>query len=187
MKKISEKILYKGQWLSLKQSVFTTIENQKISWESIERKNNAISFAIIATLRPSNRYILIKQFRHAINNYLIGLPAGITEANIVSEKVIEQCILKELKEETGYTGELKSKSPMLKVNPAILNNNFFISSVEIDETNSKNTNPKQTLEPSEEIETILIEQEKIKDFLIGQSKQGIDIGVGLWFLLYQLN
>jgi len=187
MKKISEKILCQGQWLSLKQSIFTTADDQKIIWESIERKNNAISFAIITKLIPSNRYILIKQFRHAINNYLIGLPAGITEVDIVSEESLERCILKELKEETGYTGILKSKSPMLKVNPAILNNDFFVASAEIDEKDPNNINAQQTLESAEEIEVILIKPEKITNFLKEQNNKGIDIGMGLWFLLCQLN
>lgn len=187
MKRISEEILYEGQWLSLKRSVFANLENKKIYWENVERKNNAVSFAIIAKLIPSNRYILIRQFRHAVNNYIIGLPAGIAEADISSEEDMKKCIIEELKEETGYTGKLKSKSPASKTNPAIMNNDFFIASVEIDENDSRNRNTHQTLEPSEEIEIVLIKKKRIGNFLMEQIDQGTDVGSGLWFLLYQLD
>jgi ADP-ribose pyrophosphatase len=187
MKKISEEILCKGQWLSLKKSLFTNSGNQKVSWESVERSNNTPSFGIIAKLIPSNRYILIKQFRQAINNYVLGLPAGVCGLDVACEKDLNHCILKELKEETGYTGSIKSKSPVLKLNPAIMDHDFSVVTVEVDETDPRNKNVQQQLEPAEEIQTILIKQGKIKDFLLEQNNKGVAISSGLWFLAHSLN
>ena len=187
MKKISENFLYQGRWLSLKRNVFTNSEDKEVVWESVERNNNSFSIGIIAKLTPLNRYILIKQFRQAINNYVIGLPAGIIDPSITSKKQWDDCILQELKEETGYTGTIKAKSPMLKLNPATMNNDFIIVSVEINENDPVNINTRQRLEPAEEIELALVEQTKIKTLLLEQKKQGADIGSGLWFLLYDLN
>jgi len=186
MRKISEKILYKGQWLSLKSSLFINSQNEKITWESIGRSDNSIAFGIIAKLAPSNRYVLIKQFRQAINNYVLGLPAGICGLGITSEEDLNTCIIKELKEETGYTGTIKSKSPILKLNAAIIDQDFFIVTAEIDERNPKNKNVLQHLEPAEKIEVILIKREKIKKFLLDQSNNGVAVSSGLWFLAHTL-
>jgi len=187
MKKISGEILYKGQWLLLKSDLFVNSRNQEVIWETVERTDNSPSFGIIAKLVPSNRYILIKQFRHAINNYVIGLPAGISGENIKSQKELNHCILKELKEETGYTGIIKSQSPVLKLNPAMINSDFLVVTAEVDEKNPENVNVRQTLEPAEEIEVILIKKEKIRDFLLEQNRQGVAIGSGLWFLIQGLS
>jgi len=185
MKKFSEKILYEGKWLCLKESLFINSKNENIFWESIERKNNVVSFAIIACLKPSNRYVFIKQFRQAINNYVIGLPAGILDTNAKDERGIKQCVLKELKEETGYIGKYELRSPMLKLNPAILNHDFFIAQVDIDEfVNAENN--QQNLEASEEIEVVPLKKDEIEDFLIKESKKGISIASGVWFLYNQI-
>jgi len=187
MKKISEEILYKGQWLLLKKDNFVNSKNEPVTWETVERTHNSPSFAIIAKLIPSNRFILIKQFRHAINNYVIALPAGVSGPEVASEEDLNKCILKELLEETGYTGIIKSRSPVLKLNPAIMNSDFLLISAQIDEKDPKNIDVRQRLEPAEEIETILIEQDKIKDFLLDQRGKGIDITSGVWFLIHNLS
>lgn len=187
MKKISEEILYKGQWLLLKKDNFVNAANEPVTWETVERTHNSPSFGIIAKLIPSNRYILIKQFRHAINNYVIGLPAGISGPDVASPEDLNKCILKELLEETGYTGSIKSRSPVLKLNPAIMNSDFLLISAQIDEKDPKNLNVRQRLEPAEEIETILIEQDKIESFLLDQHSKGTAISSGVWFLAHNLS
>ncbi len=177
MKKISEKILFEGDWLSLKEDTYLDANGKEIKWESIERKQQGTVLVIIAKLIPSQRYILIKQYRPAIDNYIIGFPAGVSSSDTIVEDA-----LKELREETGYVGEVISVSPILKVNSGIINDSSQIVDVEIDEVDSRNENPKQSLEPSEEIEVILKRKEEIKEFLQQEKKNGYEIGVGLWYL-----
>jgi len=177
MKKISEKILFEGNWLLFKESTFLSHNGKEIKWEIIERKNNGTVLIIMAKLLPSNRYVLIRQYRPAINNYIIGFPAGVTDDDNIAEEA-----LKELKEETGYTGEIISISPILKINPGIMNINAHIVIVEIDEKNPLNKNPEQSLEPSEEIEVILKTKKDIKEFLLQEIKKGHEIGIGLWYV-----
>lgn len=47
--------------------------------------------------------LLIKQFRHAVNKYLVEIPAG----KIENDELPYQAAKRELAEETGYAGELK--------------------------------------------------------------------------------
>ncbi len=187
MKKISEEILYKGTWLSLKKAVYTGRDSERIEWESVERNNHSCSFGIIAKLIPSCRYILIKQFRQAIDNYVIALPAGIVDPGNLEKNLRDACILQELKEETGYTGMLTGESPILKLNPAIMDNDFLMVSVEIDENSPENSNPAQRLEPAEEIEIVLMERERIRDFLLEQNRIGVSVSAGVWFLVDGFN
>ncbi len=187
MKKISEKILYQGKWLCLKNNLFVNSRNQKVNWESVERSNKSLAFGIIAKLKPSGRYILIKQFRQAINNYVIGLPAGTCDCPVTNRNALNRCILKELKEETGYSGKIKSRSPLLKLNPAVMDDDFFLVWVEIDETKPENKSVRQCLEPAEEIEAIPVEGKKLKRFLLGQGKKGVAVSSGMWFLACSLD
>ena len=96
MKKLSTKKVYEGSWLSDVETVYRTRKDELITWESIERKRCRSGVVVLAKLVPSNRFIIIKQFRAAINGYVLGLPAGLAQDD-------PRHALVELKEETGYT------------------------------------------------------------------------------------
>ena len=55
MKKISEKMVYEGQWLSVHESIFLTKRGEEITWESIRRKKSATGVVAFARLMPSRR------------------------------------------------------------------------------------------------------------------------------------
>src|SRR6185436_2013752 len=76
MKRLSIKKVYEGNWISVLETVYLTKKNETIVWESIERKRCKAGVVILAKLMPSNRFIIIKQFRAAIHGYVLGLPAG---------------------------------------------------------------------------------------------------------------
>lgn len=181
MKKISEKILFEGNWLQLKESLYDN-NGSKVKWETVDRKTSKITVVILAKLIPSDRYVLIKQYRIPIRNYIIGFPAGVSDGQNIAND-----IKKELKEETGYIGDIISISPPLKSNPGLTDENVRIAIVEINENLGENTNPRQQLESSEEIEVILKKKEEIKGFIEGQIEKGTDIGVGIWYSFYLFN
>ncbi|MDD5747388.1 MAG: NUDIX hydrolase [Candidatus Omnitrophica bacterium] len=177
MKKISERITHKGRWLQIKELHYKNRTGEDVTWESIERVKTKKVLVIIATLMPSRRYVLIKQFRHPINSCIIGFPAGIAYTNDAAAEA-----LKELREETGYRGTVTAISPELALNPALTNELVQIVSVIIDEHDPHNTAPVQKLEPEEEIEVMLAPKKSIRNFLIKQRKNGVQIGVSLWYL-----
>jgi len=161
----------------LKEFTYLNREGKEIKWESIERKQQRIVLVIIGLLIPSNRYVLIRQYRPAVDNYVIGFPAGISDSDDIAEEA-----LRELKEETGYVGRVTAISPILKVNSGIMDDSCNIINVEIDETDFRNENPKRSLEQSEEIEVILKREDKIKKFLREEKEKGYEIGAGLWYV-----
>ena len=173
MKQIGEKVLHKGSWLTLKERSYLNDEGDVIKWEMIEREGFPDSLVVIARMVPSNRYCLIKQYRFAINGYVLGFPAGIAENNI-------EHALKELKEETGYTGKIVSVSPALKTSTGIMDSNTNIVIAEIDETDPVNFDPEPELEPTEKIEVILLKRDEVKPFLLEEQSRGTAIGAGVW-------
>lgn len=181
MKKIEDKTLYSGFWLNFKEGRFVNNQNQVFSWEYIERKNNASIIIVIPYLIPSNRMILIRQFRCPINNYILGFPAGVAH-NDESEKDIAEEALRELREETGYTGKVMEISPVLKASSGIMDDRVRIVHIAVDETLPENQNPAQDLEPEEEIEVIIKERSHIKRFLQEEIEKGTAVGAGLWYL-----
>ncbi len=181
MKKLSEKILYKGNWLRLKEATYQNAKGEIVKWESVERSRDNLAVVIVARLLPSNRFILIKQYRHTIDSHVIGFPAGIVNPDLC-EEALEKEIIKELREETGYIGRIIASSPILKSSSGVMNSDSMVISMEIDEEDPINADPVQDLEPSEEISVIPIEHEDIRDFLIKEKKSGSAIGAGLWYL-----
>ncbi|MBN2695063.1 NUDIX hydrolase [bacterium] len=175
MKKISEKTLFEGKWLVLKAAQMKKGDFYW-DWEFIQRKNNRHAVVIIPKLIPSNRYLLIKEYRAAIDSFVIAFPAGLSEGD-----KIENEALRELEEESGYIGVVKSVSPILNTSPAISSSTFQAVFVEIDENLLENRKPIQKLENSESIEAILIEPEKISDFFSEMRKKGVAISSAVWY------
>lgn len=177
MKKVEEKILYKGKWLALKETTYKSKSGEIVNWESIERTNTSNTVVIIPKLVPSNRYLMIKQYRPAINNYILGFPAGLVEGGDLEKEA-----LRELKEETGYIGKIKTISPKLYSNAALLTDTVHVVNAEIDETIEENLNPKQHLESEEEIEVVLVNKNNLKNFLLQEQAKGTAVAMGAWYV-----
>lgn len=173
-----ETIIFKGDWLSIKRATYRSSHGKMIDWEVVERANSETVVIILARLSPSDRFILLRQFRAGINREVIALPAGVVPSGLD----IHQQAYNELKEETGYRGRIVEISPPLKINPAILDCDVYIVRMEVDEGSPENAAPIQELEAEEEIEVILKKKEDIKNFLIDQVESGNAVDVACWFV-----
>ncbi len=175
MKKLHEKILYEGQWLSVRETIYQNKEGKELSWECVDRKRSTVGVVILARLMPSKRFILIKQYRPAIDGYIIALPAGLG-FNDPDHALVE------LKEETGYTGKIIDVSPVLKTGASLINDSARIVTIEVDENLPANQNPIQELEEAEDIQVFLVSKEDAKNFLLEHLAQDTHIAGNLWYL-----
>jgi len=175
MKKLNEKTVYDGKWLSVSETVYQNKQGKELSWECVHRKRSTVGVVIIARLIPSKRFILIKQYRPAIDGYIIALPAGLG-FNDPNHALVE------LLEETGYTGKIVEVSPVLKTGASLINDNARIVYIEVDETLPANQKPIQKLEEAEDIQVCLIDKENAKDFLLEQIEQGTHVAANLWYI-----
>ncbi len=175
MKKINEKTVYEGQWLSVHETIYQNKQGQKLSWETVHRRRSTVGMVIVARLMPSKRFILIKQYRPAIDGYIIAFPAGLGFDD-------PEHALVELKEETGYTGKIVDVSPVLKSGASLINDSARIVYIEVDENLPINQNPIQKLEDAEDIQVFLVSKKEAKNFLLEQIKQGTHIAANLWYV-----
>jgi len=175
MKKIDEKTLFQGHWLSVHETIYQNNEGKQLTWETVRRTRSTVGVVVVARLMPSKRFILIKQYRPAIDGYIMAFPAGLG-FNDPAHALVE------LKEETGYTGTIVDVSPVMKTGASLVDDSARIVCVEVDEHLPANQNPEQELEDAEDIEVFLVKREEAKDFLLKQIDQGTHVAANLWYI-----
>lgn len=144
----------------------------------MERARDETVIIVLARLVPSGRYILVRQFRAGVNNHVIALPAGILPAGVDARAHA----LRELREETGYRGRVTEESLPLKINPAILDCDVRVLTLEVDENDPANRSPLQSLEPEEEIEVVLKKRGEMRSFFERERARGAFVDVACWFI-----
>ena len=155
MKITQIKDLHTTKWVTLKQATAVNKNGKKFKWDFIARKNEQKIITIICHSSKSNRILVIKEFRIPINKYVIEFPAGLIEDG----ETIEQAAIKELKEETGYTGKILRVSPFLTKSAYLTSE--LSAFVEM-ETNEDEIGLTQ-LEEEEEIHPIWIKPEEFEN------------------------
>ncbi|KAK5662248.1 hypothetical protein OQA88_8153 [Cercophora sp. LCS_1] len=98
-----------ARWLSLVQIEYQALDGKTRIWEAMRRttrpKGSAVDAVhIIATRQRDcvHEILLEKQFRPPAGKIVIEFPAGLVDPN----ESLEECALRELREETGYVGEV---------------------------------------------------------------------------------
>lgn len=121
-------------------------------------KSDAVS--IFVQNEDKSKLLLIKEFRYAINNYVISTPAGLIENN----EDIKSTAIRELYEEIGYNkDQIKINHVLLPSYSAIGLSDEQVASVFV--TVSDSIKPKQHLEKSEDIEYFWITPHDAEEFL----------------------
>ena len=142
---LEEHLLYQGSWTKMVELSYEDEKKQIRKWEGLHRKNNAEAVIIIAKMKPSERYIIIRQFRPPTNSYILEFPAGLVDKG----ETREQTAIRELYEETGYVGEVQNISPRVYSSPGILSEAVSFAHIQVDENLADNQRPKAQNEPDE--------------------------------------
>ncbi|NXS02338.1 NUDT5 pyrophosphatase, partial [Oxylabes madagascariensis] len=149
---LKEEVIVERQWLKLAETTYTDPFGKTRTWETVKRTGNkkgvtADGVAVIAVLQRTLHYdciVLVKQ--PPINGYCLEFPAGEwLEHWDGSHMSAESAALRELKEETGYKGEVIECTPALCLDPGMSNSTTHIVSVIINGDEAENTRPKQNL------------------------------------------
>ena len=173
---LEEQLLYQGSWSNLVEFKYEDEKKKIRKWEGLHRKNNAEAVIIIAKMEPSERYILIRQFRPPTNSYLLEFPAGLVDIG----ETLEQTAIRELFEETGYVGEVHKISPRLYSSPGILSEAVYFAHVQVDENLSENLSPKAQNEPGEFIKVFTKTVDEVSEFLNKEISQGVKFDAKLY-------
>ncbi len=104
---LTEKLKYK------KKSIGVQVDTVRMPSGKIEERIwiDFPSVCVIAPFINEREVFLVQQYRHAIKEFTYEFPAG----KIRSEEPVESAALRELKEETGHTGNVK---PVYSLRPS---------------------------------------------------------------------
>ncbi|MHB8124096.1 MAG: NUDIX hydrolase [Desulfitobacteriaceae bacterium] len=94
---LNQELIFEGRVISLHRDTVSLPNSQKVTREVIKHPG---AVAVIATNEEG--LLLVRQYRYAIKSDLREIPAGKLDAG---EEPIN-CALRELREETGYRGDL---------------------------------------------------------------------------------
>ncbi|MDR0958706.1 MAG: NUDIX hydrolase [Clostridiales bacterium] len=86
--------VYEGIFFTV-QRESVQLPNGKSAWREFIGKRNA---SAIVPILPSGEVILVRQYRHAVGEHLLEIPAGVLE----EDEQPEHCAARELEEETGF-------------------------------------------------------------------------------------
>ena len=160
--------LHSGQWLSLEDIRYTNSDGIERSWESVSRLHAGGAVLIVAETIPSEKLILVRQFRPPADGFVIEFPAGLVDDG---EKPSETAV-RELQEETGYTCSVREVMPPAFSSPGLSSETVRFVFAEVDEYAQVNSTLQTEFDESEEIETLLVARDEIYDFLIEQRNAG---------------
>ncbi len=160
--------LGRGDWLEIKRIYYRDQEGHERDWESADRVRCDGASVMIATLKPSRKLVLIRQYRPAVDKYIIEFPAGLIETGDTPEATA----LRELVEETGYYGTIVKSYPPTHNSPGMTAEKNHQIVMEIDENDPRNQNPDAQLDHGEYIETFTVPLNELEDFLKNAAANG---------------
>ncbi|KAI4737618.1 putative ADP-ribose pyrophosphatase [Aureobasidium sp. EXF-12298] len=134
-------------------------------WTQLKNSIDAVGIVAILEKPGGPELLLQKQYRPPIDKICIEVPAGLVDEG----EDAETCALRELREESGYVGEVikgdLGVTPIMyngKSNlggyhdPGFCNTNLSMVHVRLDMSNPDNQNPRPELEENEFIESFSI-------------------------------
>lgn len=163
-----EEIVSLGKFLLLRKVFFTDDKGRSRCWESADRVNKTAGVLVVATIKPDNEIILVRQFRPPTGKKIVEFPAGLVEPGEKPEKTA----LRELYEETGFTGKITSITAPGYSSPGMSGEPIFVAFVEVDGDLYRGKEVISHQEDSESIECLRVPLRKLKEFIDSEVRSG---------------
>lgn len=164
---IGRQTIAKGKFLSLETIQWQDSAGHAREWENACRVSTdptqpqAGAALMICWLEPSDRLLLVRQFRPPAGGLVLEFPAGLIDAR---EKA-ETAAIRELLEETGYTGRINRIYPPAYNTPGLSSEKTWTTLITIDENAPANLSIQPNWQDGEEIAVLLIARSGLRSFI----------------------
>lgn len=172
---LERKLLGSGSFIKIEQLDFLDRRGLKRRWESAGRVNTNGAATIIAEIVPDGKLILVKQFRPPVWREVLEFPAGLID----SGETPAETAVRELREETGFEGEVEHVFEDVISAPGMSREKMNVVMIKVDGAKYRNGLPTSCQDESEDIETIIIHKDQLFDFLKESSVAGIAVDAKL--------
>ncbi len=150
-KTVGSKWIHRGKILNLREELVSLPDGSESKREIVEHPGSAA----VVPLLPNGRILLVRQFRKAVEDSLIEIPAGKLDKN----ESPAECALRELEEETGFRAGNLYKILDLYSSPGYSDESVIIFQA----SDLQKTAPRN--EPDEFIETVEVEREEALEMI----------------------
>eukprot|EP00727_Mastigamoeba_balamuthi_P014403 m51a1_g9588 ADP-ribose diphosphatase, putative (225) ;mRNA; f:1015250-1016152 len=172
-----EELMFSGRWLRLKRLFFPGPTGQTVSWETLERttkgRAEVDAVEIVAVLRRRGHepaLVLVRQFRPPVGAEILELPAGLLDAR----ERPEQTAVRELREETGYSGTARERGMTVFFGQAVSNTSSSVVVVDVDGDAPENGQGarRQHLDEGEVLAPVVVPVSQLHNFCLEFQKAG---------------
>ena len=173
-----------GRFLRLDLLEYNDSKGVARKWEAAQRQKAQAAVYILAVLKPSNRLIVLRQYRVPIDAYCIECPAGLIDDG--EEPSVAAA--RELMEETGSVGKVEWQSGPTCSSAGMTGEMVTIFRMTVDETLPENKTPKQHLDDGEEIDVNLIPLNRLEEYLKERVQAGdkLDSRIDSWCAAFSM-
>lgn len=153
-KTLHSEYLFKDTWFTVRKDECEKPDGKIVSPYYVYEFPTWVS---AVALTEDNKIVMVRQYRHAIEETIIEIPGGCVDD---TDKSFEIAVARELMEETGYAFSKYEYLGKISPNPSTNNNwmHMFLA------TGGKKV-AEQQLDHNEEIEVVLVTIEELKQLL----------------------
>jgi ADP-ribose pyrophosphatase len=177
-----------AKWIEFQKISWTDDHGKNRTWEAASRTTRgatgvdavAICPLLIHPSKPTSTMIIL-QYRPPIGAVCVEFPAGLIDEG----ETVEEAAVRELREETGYTGHIVEVSPTIATDPGMSTANMQFATVEVDIQEGEEM-PEQHLDEGESIERVILPLSELFDRLMKYSKEGKIVDARLYHWAYGL-